>query len=301
MTTRNNIADLAHWIETVLKQGFRLSESVLGFIEATFGTTDLANILKMDTGSDIDSLMELLLFPDMEQKMAYELKWGDATFTLEDLTAVQDLICIAPVTVFMKHPDDSEPVRVTVPDFALRAFVQRLNITWHPPLSLVNTLVQHWQGEAANRARVHLRHSRLDWHTSQIRLMKQLLTAMPPDTEDAQECVVFLLSILSELTPCMDPFQFLIAKKFFYFSALCKAENFERQRQASNMEIMMLQGNRAAHGSMAQWRQQMQRIDRICDTIYGKTHFFQSPGDHCVDLQTNDQQQMIEDIIRSLS
>jgi hypothetical protein len=47
---------------------------------------------------------------------------------------------------------------------------------------------------------------------------------------------------------------------------------------------MMLQGNRAAHGGIAQWRIQMQQVDRICQTLFGRTQFFQQPDARSIDL-----------------
>jgi hypothetical protein len=49
------------------------------------------------------------------------------------------------------------------------------------------------------------------------------------------------------------------------------------------MEIMMLQGNRAAHGSISQWRLKMQHIDRICQVVFGRTQFFQQPNAQSID------------------
>jgi hypothetical protein len=301
MTTHDKRIALARWIHSVLAESQPLPETVQNFMDATFGTTDLATIVEADATGEVDSLLELLFFPDMPIQIRFESQWGNEIFTSQDLTAIQALVCQTPVWATITQPAGAAAVTIEVQAFALKSFVQRLNITWQPDPQLPAALARHWPGMMGTRVRVHLRNARLAWHADQVQLMHRILTNMPWDADDAEVCITFLLTILTELVPETDPFDFLVAKKFFYFQSLCKAEDFERKRHTSNMEIMMLQGNRAAHGNMVQWRQQMQWIDRICHTVFGRTHFFQQPGEPCVEIQSGNSTQMMDDLIRTLS
>jgi hypothetical protein len=67
------------------------------------------------------------------------------------------------------------------------------------------------------------------------------------------------------------------------------------------MEIMMLQGNRAAHGSISQWRRQMQQVDRICQALFGRTRFFQQPDAQSVNITKTNTVTRIQDVMRRLS
>ncbi len=301
MATHKKRAALVQWIRSILTQGIILSDTVQHYMEATFGTTDLAAILASETGGELDSLQELLFFPDRDLQIRYESRWGNEHFSTKDLSAIQSLVGQQSLRASIIQPGSATTLTIKVPAFALQAFVDRLNLTWQPAPLIATALERHWPGKTGIRIRVHLRNARLIWHADQIRLMHHFCCKMPPDAEDVEDCLAFLLTLLSELAPQSDPFTFLIAKKYAFFQALCKAEDFDRRRHTSNMEILMLQGSRAAHGSIAQWRQQMRWIDRICNALYGRTHFFQQPDDHCMNLQKGDDAQLMQNIIRMLS
>lgn len=292
---------LSEWIRSILADGLPLPAEVLGYMESTFGTTDLADILSGQDTGEMDSLLELILFPGMDIQIRYEAEWGAVPFTESELKTVQSSLGSFNITTDLIPPGGGPRTTIEVPHFALEAFVQRLNITWQPPSRLMAALDQNWPDVESLRARVHLRNARLTWHADQVQLANHFLTAMPPDNDDTEACLTFLLSILSEFSPGSEPFRFLVAKKFFYFQSLCKAEAFERRRKSSNMEIMMLQGDRAAHGNIAELRQHMQWIDRISYALFGRTHFFQQPDEDCVVLPSGDEQQMLDKVVRTLS
>lgn len=301
MTAQDRQRALAQWIRAVIAESIPLPGDISDYMTATFGTSDLASIIAEDATGEIDSLLELIFFPDIAIQIRFEAQWGQTVFTRKDRTTVQTLVCQTPLVSTLIPSPEGRSVQLTVPDFALQAFVQRLNITWQPAPQLVDTLTWRWPKMDADQIRVHLRNARVDWRIEQTDLVNHFLTKMPPDAEKTSIYLTFLLTILSELHVDTDPFDFLIAKKFFYFQSLCKAEDFERKRHTSNMEIIMLQGNRAAHGNVAQWRQQMQWIDHICHTLFGRTHFFQQPDEQSVDFQSEDNTQIMNDVIRTLS
>jgi hypothetical protein len=163
------------------------------------------------------------------------------------------------------------------PEFALASFVERLNITWQPHRPLVQALQNHPPDQRRLRLRVHLRNARIEWIPEQIELISRFLSKMPAESNDLDELLRFLTRLAPDLDEGVDLFDFLMGKKFICFQSLCKAEDYERKRQASNMETMMLQGARSAFGSIEQWRREMRQIDTISQTIFGQTQFFQQP------------------------
>ncbi len=301
MVQQNKRSALAKWIRAILADGVVLTDAVKHYMDATFGTSDVVAVIESDSGGELDSLHDLLFFPDFEVQIAFEVQWGDDAFTAKDLAVVQDQLCEKPLNATLVQSSHQEKVLLTVPEFALRAFVKRLNITWQPAPQITQALAHRWHGRQGIRMRVHMRNARLDWHANQVQFMQYFLSKMPQEDYGTEACLIFLLTILSELESQSDAYQFLAAKKFFYFQSLCKAEDFERQRTSSNMEILMLQGNRAAHGSIAQWRQQMQWVDQICQALYGRTEFFEQPNDHHLTLPKGEEGQIVRDIIRKLS
>lgn len=301
MTALTKIESLAQWIRSILAEGLLLPDDVLAYMEGTFGTSDLAKIIDGDDTGEMDSLLELILFPGMDLQIRYESEWGTTSFTQKEQGAVQSALGLTVLRAELIPPGDRQGITIEVPLFALNAFVQRLNITWQPPSRLLATFGQKWPDANSLRARVHLRNARLDWHADQVDFVNHFLADIPPDDGETDACLTFLLSILSEFSPGTDPYKFLVAKKFFYFQSLCKAEDFERRRKTSNMEIMMLQGDRAAHGDIAQLRQHMQWIDRMSYALFGRTHFFQQPDEQCVALPSSDNKQMLDEVVRTLT
>jgi hypothetical protein len=292
---------LTQWILEVFQEGLSLTQDVARFMESAFGTRDLGAVLSQTRDSEIDSLLELLCYPDTDLQIQFESRWGHYTFTADDLSAVVTLLGETALRARILSPAGTLLALIDIPPFALEAFVQRLNITWQPPPQLSSALAQHHRDERGLAAAVHLRNARLPWHEDQIRLMALYLGKMPPESEQFGTCLAFLISILSELLPGNDGYDFLIAKKFFYFQSLCRAEDFERKRRSSNMEIMILQGARAAHGSIDEWRRNMRQIDLICQALFGRTQFFQQPGEHCLDVENADAARQVQDVVRLLS
>jgi len=292
---------LIQWIQGVFQEGLVLGAEVVHFMEATFGTRDLDAVLSETSDGEIDSLLELLCYPDRQLQARFESQWGHFAFTADDLAAVVDLLGATALRTDITSPDGTLLASIAIPPFALEAFVQRLKITWQPPPRLARALEQHHPDQRGLAVRVHLRNAGLAWHEDQSRLMELYLCKMPAESEHFENCLTFLISILSELVPGSGGYDFLIAKKFSYFQSLCRAEDFERKRQSSNMEIMILQGARAAHGSIEEWRRCMRRIDLICQALFDRTQFFQQPGEHCLEVENVDTARQIQDVMRLLS
>ena len=284
--TEQRTAALSRWIQTEIEGGLALTADVLNYLEATFGTADLRDVLQQADSSEIDSLLELIFYPDRSHQVRFEAKWGRQSFTEQERDTVTRLLCRAAPVAQLALPDSPVNIAIPAPEFALHAFVRRLNMCWQPAPELDQALDTCCPGEKALRLRVAMRNARLAWHRDQVTLVCLYLRKMPLDAETLLSDLQFLLSLLCEFPAESDPYTFLIGKKFFYFKSLCSAEEYERRRSTSNMEIMMMQGARSAHGSIDQWRQDMRSIDRICQALFGRTQFFQQPDSHCIDLQS---------------
>ena len=289
---------LVSWIHEIFREGIVLDDDVARFMNATFGTQDITAVLSETRDGEIDSLLELLCYPDKALQIRFESRWGRSVFEESDLAAVVRKLGAAPLRTDILSPEGTCLTTIDIPPFVLLTFVQRLNTTWRPPLQLAQVLELYPWDDRGLAVRVLLRNAGVQWNEAQISLMAHYLDKMSKASEAFETGLAFILSILSELEPGMDAFDFLVAKKFFYFQSLCRAEAFERKRRSSNMEIMILQGSRAAHGSIAQWRQNMQRIDLVCQTLFGRTQFFQQPEAHCLEVENVDTARQIQDVMR---
>jgi hypothetical protein len=277
MTDKTRQMALTRWLRDELIHGIVLTDDVVNYLEATFGTRDFASVVADADACEIDSLMELLFFPDAAIQERYETRWGQEIVSEQDRDNIIASLCQAPVVAQITLPSSDGTLNVCVPAFACRAFVERMNICRHPPAQLSKLLGQPSLREVRIKVRVQLRNAGIVWHKSQVSLISLYLTRMPAATETFGTDLDFLISILSEMAEDVDAYGFLIDKKLFYFNSLCSAEDYERKRLASNMEIMMLSGARSGHGSMDQWRHWMRCVDRICQNLFGRTRFFTKP------------------------
>ena len=104
----------------------------------------------------------------------------------------------------------------------------------------------------------------------------------------------FILLFLEELQEEDDIFEALMKKKRFYLKHLKRAEKFAEQLMRTNMETLMLKGQTAAFIDKTKARESMQIIDRISQTVFGKTEYFGPlPGNDgfielCADRKINE-------------
>jgi hypothetical protein len=301
MTVQSKQSALCRWLCDELKQGIVLTTDVRNYLDATFGSDDLAGVLAAADNSETDSLLDLLFYPDTALRLRFEMQWGQERFSDHDREAVIDMLRAASPWARVTLPGTNRKLPIAVPAFALQAFVQRLNICWQPCTQMADALNAWGPDEKGLRARVQLRNARLAWHANQVALVCRFLSHVEALSQTTDTDLAFLIAILSELVPGQDQYEFLVGKKFFYFQSLCRAEDFERKRQASNMEIMMMAGARSAHGSIDEWRHNMRRIDRICQALFGRTQFFQHPDSQSIDLPNSRSPDGLQNVVRILS
>lgn len=286
--------EIADWVRQVFGAGFHLDSEHLATMEASFGIADPADLSADPLSSDAASFLDLLFFPDRSVRETFETRWGDQTFPAGAVRAVLDALAHpSPVTIL--YIEGRNPsVALTVDEDAVAGFVQRMNIDWRPPGTLREVLESRLAAPPRIRVRAALRQTRLGWHENQVAMLDLFLSRFGVAQDDFEACLTFLLSILDPLAPGDDLFGFLIAQKHFYFQSLCRAEEFERRRQSANMETLILQGERAAHGSIQEWRELMRRVDRICTALFGQTRFFQQPMARQVSLEAKDLERIVD-------
>jgi hypothetical protein len=277
-----------------------LTADTLAFARATFGPEDLPHILATADSDEVDTLLDLIYYPDADLQHRYEERWGAVAFDRETQHSILVEVNAAPMVGIMRPHEAASAITIPLPHWIAEQFIQRLNITWQPVASIAQRIERCLPSELRIQTRVHLRNAGRREPPHQADLLGELIEKTASSDQHDLPCLLFLVSILPEFEPHQSPFDFLISKKEFYFQALCKAEDFERRRQGSNMEILMLQGARAAHGSAAQWRHQMQMIDRICRALFGHTRYLSQPRDVHIDIRRSDAGWDMDDVLRSL-
>jgi hypothetical protein len=277
MPAHAKIEELADWVRATLGRGIHLDAALLACLESTFGTPDPGVLLADMQAGEAASFLELIFSPDRAVCHAYEVRWGRQPFPPAAVQTLEEIMVAAPVPSALHMPDGNEPLGLEVPDFALRSFVRRLNIAWQPPGALERVLDTHLDDDLRPTVRALLRHVRLPWFEHQVSLLDLFFSKGMPATDDFESDLPFFCGLLDEYAPDQAPFDFLMAKKRFYFQALCKAQAFEQRLRSGAMELLMLQGARAAYGDIEQWRAWMRQVDRISMVLFAETRYFQEP------------------------
>jgi hypothetical protein len=278
MTGKTTQSDPAAWIRQRLQSPIYIDEATLDFLEAGFGVRDPAGLPELE-GSEAASIMELLFYPDQQDRLAFEERWGGQLFSPMQADALVAEVVRRPVSTLIRMNPAAAMMSLQVPEYAIKSFIERLQLTWQPTSRLHDILNRALQGRHLVQVRSRLRHCRLDWHEGRLDFLEHFLNRIPAEADDFDACLDFLLDILSQFEPSQSPFDFLIAKKVFFFQALCQAESLQRRLRDSNMETLMLQGARIGMGDTSQWYAGMRLVDRICTALYGGTRFFLRPVD----------------------
>ncbi|MFZ1982990.1 MAG: hypothetical protein WAU91_01175 [Desulfatitalea sp.] len=277
MTTIATLTDLAEWVRHTLQGGIHLDAVLRSYLEGTFGSAEPDALLADPYASEAATFFELLFSPDLDVRQDYESRWGHLCFVQEDLRALLESFERPPVMATIHTDGRGEPFRMALPADAAAAFIQRLNLTWQPPAELELVLKTRLDDPHRTQVRSALRHSRVAWQPHQVQLVDLFLAKMRPAADGFESDLDFLCTLLDEFGQDQAPLDFLMAKKRFFFQALCKAQAFEKRLRAGNMEVLMLQGARAAYGDIDQWRVWMRRVDRISIALFGGTRYFQEP------------------------
>jgi hypothetical protein len=279
MTAKANQSEPAAWIRQRLQSPICIDEATLDFLEAGFGLQDPMGLADLE-GSEAASIMELLFYPDQQDRLAFEELWGGQSFSQIQADALVEAVVRRPISTLIRLHPAAPAMSLQVPEYAVQSFIERLRLTWQPTPRLHEILNRALQGARLVQVRSRLRHCRWDWHEGRLDFLEQFLNRISAEADDFGACLDFLLDILSQFEPSQSPFDFLIAKKLFFFQALCQAESLKRRLRDSNMETLMLQGARIGMGDTSQWCAGMRLVDRICTALYGRTRFFQRPVDN---------------------
>jgi hypothetical protein len=260
---------IARWAEDFFQAGVTLTPEHHHYMQTTFATTDPAVILQDYVGCEIDSFLQMIFYPDQTLRMRYEHDWGETRFSTADVEAVMAQLGRSSLWGRVIPVPGGQAISIELHTDLLRSWLERLKIMWQPAPEIARHLSDIEDKHRQVLIRSHLRHAPIEWHCGQKALVVRFLAKMPPGADGYIACLSDLLSLLIEMGGSQAPASFFGDRKAILFQSLCKAETFEGRRQNQAMEVLMLQGCRAAFGTAAHWRRQMTKIDRLSRILYG--------------------------------
>ena len=284
MTNMNKFKLLADKILEILEEGILLSDEVIQYIDSTFSNPtveELEEILQDDSNCEKDSLIELLFFPDERLQCQLEDLLDGQHFEAQDRKKVSGFLCRNPLVVAFKFPDENGSFSLEIPETVAHQFVKRLNISKQINRNLLLTIKDNTPAKTKNRFAVKLRNSRFAETDNAVAFLLAFFDKWDTENSEALKYFDFILFFLEELDENSDIFEALMKKKRFYLKHLKRTEKFEEQLLKNNMETLMLQGKCPAFMDKNETRDNMAIIDRISQTVFGKTEYFDTPfGGH---------------------
>ena len=290
---------LADEILKILGKGLTLSGDVVHFIDSTFShptIEELEDILQDNSNCEKDSLVELLFLPDEALQDRVESLLEDHQFVEEDEDRVLSYLFQKPLAVSFHFPDKRGSFSLEIPESTARQFIKRLKISKQMDRNLLSSIKKNISENHGIRCAVKIRNSRFKATDKALWFLCIFFEKWDTQTSNVFKHADFVLSFLEEFHEDDDIFEALMKKKRFYLKHLKRTEKFEEQLLKTNIETLMLKGKITAHMDKNEARENIAIIDRISQTVFGKTEHYET----LFDPQENIEFHSAEDIKNSI-
>ncbi len=302
MNSNAVIETLAEIIIEIFHNGLELDADVRHFIRSTFSdmsSGELAVLLADPPNSDVDTLRELIFFPDETIQIRIEPALEGNGITPEHQAALIQLVCQNPPETLLILPEDQR-IALKLPESAVEPFIQRLHLTRSLSPKLRQAVSSFEEEGFRNLVLVKLRNARSLHAGTQVQLLTDFFKKFRSQGPDFIESLTFLLEFLELTRPDQDMYEALINRKRAYFRNLQKARFFEKQLRKNNIETLIMLGVRPPNVHPEQTRLKMDLIDAICRAVFGRTEYL-APIHDSIDMGEFDEDQDVSEMIRRLS
>lgn len=261
-------------VRRLLGQGIQLSSTTLGFIEGLLGGASEShfqpNRPEVDD-SERMSVLDLLFFPDVAFKTALEPHLAQPINDVQITFLIHGLEEKPPLAHFLL-PDEA-PMALAMPTDIAAPFVGRLNLSYTQDAQLVSDTRAILKRNAHHQMRVILRDRRLSIDGT----IRQTLLTFIRNAHLQTDYVPTLTLLVQHLSDHRDTkrlFESLIRRKKRLFLGLQRHQQQLQIQQRHPMEVLIMQGVRLSGAAPDQMRAEMQTIDRIACSLYGRTEYF---------------------------
>ena len=299
MLEDTNCKLLADEILKILEEGLTLSNDIVHYIDSTFSNPtieELGDIIQDDSNCEKDSLLELLFFPDEAVQDQLENLLEDHQFNEKDEGQALQYLCRQPLVVSFHFPDKRGSFSLEIPEPTVFQFVKRLKISKQIDRNLLSSIKKNISENYGTRCAVKIRNSRFKARDKALWFLCAYFEKWNTQTHDVFKHTDFVLRFLEEFHEDDDIFEALMKKKRFYLKHLKRTEKFEEQLLKTNIETLMLKGKITAHMDKNEARENIAIIDRISQTVFGKTEHYET----LFDPQENIEFHSAEDIKNSI-
>jgi hypothetical protein len=261
---------LADEIEKILQEGIDLSTDVMNFIDSTFGNpsfNEIEQIIKDKGSAETESLLELIFFPDE----VFQIR-------LEDLGTLCNLICDKNMITKIHFPGKSESIMIPVTHTEITHFLCRLKITRQINKKVSEVIIKNIYDETISlRIKVRLRNSRFIYSESKTDFLCSFFETTESGKPIFSDMLGYTLHFLETIENDSDIYQELMKRKMTAIQSLHKAISFENKIKQNNIETLILQGITPLSISKDDLLKQIELVDKISLSVFGKTDNYEEP------------------------
>jgi hypothetical protein len=227
---------------------------------------------------DVLTLYELLLFPDETIQTLVESDLGNKEYTQSDLDEICRILHLQNLSIRLTFPDDRDLFCTTVPESAVIKFVQRLNILNRMDAFIDQTLIQCLADRADYlKARVRFRNRRFGFTEFISEFLVALIEKACLTPSFLWEALDYMMDFFNTYPAIKDIESALIEKRRACVELLNLEQTNKKALQENAVETLLMRGARIASGCIEEIEKEIDLIDDIRFTVYGKKENATSP------------------------
>lgn len=287
MTTSAPADVIEEAIRAFLDRGLELGGDVRHFMEATFGDAGpetLRGVLDDPSGTERDSLLDLVFFPDLALQIGIEALLGEHSPGEADITRLEARLKAVPATTQLLFPEAAAAIPLAMPAFTVDAFLARLHLGWQPVPALAAVIERQdfrWLSPTQDpldgrlRLQVRLRNADLSQPPVQVEFLGDFFERCPTGGGVFVDQLDFIIVFLKEHEAANNLYQALMARKAFLLRHLQKARRAAEFEARNNQETLMMTGVRRPYFDTAAAERTVALIDTVAKVVYGRTEWLE--------------------------
>lgn len=293
---------LADTIAEILSEKIQAGPDVVEYIDSIVGDADIEQVqslIKDNNSTERESLVELIFFPDTAIQVQLEEMLPANGCTSAGVAAVAAELASRNITATVPLGDTGRALDVRVDRTVIDPFLTRLNLDYAADAELDRTMAEVLPVSQRLEAKVRFRNAQIQPAGRLRDFLQRYMRAMCKDSFFF-EGLDFLLAFVQETGGSVEMYEALTAKKRNCWRHLKKSEGIEDRIRKTNVETMLLQGERLPYIDRTRMLRTIAAVDRICLAVYGRTEVIESIDSNDSDWEIRDREDAVE-MIRRLS
>jgi hypothetical protein len=264
---------LAKEVRSWLCRDLELDQQSLHSLQSLWGIENpqqLQDFLHQAEENEIQTLLELILFPDQECKLRiHSCLEQDQISDAEQAEIFQNLMQQPPqARIFF--PGQAEHVLLELDQATVNWFLARLQLNRSLDPELNAMLQEKFPQEEALRISLQIKSRPLLPQGSRQELLLDFLSRANLQDREFWPCLQLVLDLSQEMDPAQGIWHFLLRKKLDLEHSLRLAQKLNQQLGSLPMEALLMQRVSILCINQDQVREQLLTLDRICLMLFEK-------------------------------